>query len=604
MRSHIRFVSAAGLLSILSIIILSPGESFSQAVGPEFLVNTYTTDSQGHPIVSYDQSGNFIVVWESRDQDGSGWGVYAQRFSGSGSKIGPEFLVNTNTLGDQLSPYVSHDGSGNYVVVWQSQLQDGDGYGIYGQRFDNSDSMLGSEFLVNTYTTGDQIEPRVSCASSGSFAVVWESKDQDGSGGGIYCQMFAGNGTTYGSELLVNTYTTGDQSYPCISHDQSDGFVVAWQSMDQDGDDWGVFGQRFDTYGAKAGPEFQANTFTTEIQLHPRICHQSGGGFVIVWWNNRQEGIKGGDGVYGQRFDPSGVKLGQEIHINTYIANDQNLPSVASDQTGNFTVVWQSEYQDGSWEGVFGQRFDSAGNMDGIEFQVNTTTYDNQWRPDVAYDPSGNFVVVWKSMGTGENVDDIFGQRFEVTAVATLFSGISAAAGGEGIEIFWDLSTHENVSGFDIYRRIAGEPAGNAAINDDLLPPLTCRYVDRDVKAGRKYIYEVCAVGGDGFRSRSQPVTVSMPAPPTSLRQNYPNPFNPSTNIAFGLSGDADITLRIYDASGRLVRVLAEGRREAGAHIEVWDGMDESGRPASSGVYFYRLRVGRFGETKKMILLQ
>jgi hypothetical protein len=92
--------------------------------------------------------------------------------------------------------------------------------------------------------------------------------------------------------------------------------------------------------------------------------------------------------------------------------------------------------------------------------------------------------------------------------------------------------------------------------------------------------------------------------PPVFLGQCYPNPFNPSTTIRFGLGERAHVRLRIYDVSGRLVRMLVDGARSEGEHFERWNGMDSAGRTVASGVYFYRLEAGSFTETKKMVLMR
>jgi hypothetical protein len=88
------------------------------------------------------------------------------------------------------------------------------------------------------------------------------------------------------------------------------------------------------------------------------------------------------------------------------------------------------------------------------------------------------------------------------------------------------------------------------------------------------------------------------------LGSNYPNPFNPSTTIAFGLVKASPVNLGIYDASGRLVRILADRSFPAGQHALTWNGVDGRGHAVASGVYFYRLVAGDFRETKKMILLR
>ncbi len=88
------------------------------------------------------------------------------------------------------------------------------------------------------------------------------------------------------------------------------------------------------------------------------------------------------------------------------------------------------------------------------------------------------------------------------------------------------------------------------------------------------------------------------------LAQNYPNPFNPSTTIEYVLPKSALVRLAIYNQLGQKVRTLVNARQSIGLHRAVWDGCDESGRPVSSGAYYYQLRVGTKTQTKKMMLLR
>ena len=101
-------------------------------MGPEFRVNTYTTGSQSVSAAASDSSGDFVIVWASDSQDGLGYGIFGQRFAGSGAPLGPEFRVNTFTTGNQFYPSVGATSSGSFVDSWSSIGQDGAGYGIYG----------------------------------------------------------------------------------------------------------------------------------------------------------------------------------------------------------------------------------------------------------------------------------------------------------------------------------------------------------------------------------------------------------------------------------------------------------------------------------------
>jgi hypothetical protein len=90
-----------------------------------------------------------------------------------------------------------------------------------------------------------------------------------------------------------------------------------------------------------------------------------------------------------------------------------------------------------------------------------------------------------------------------------------------------------------------------------------------------------------------------------SLQQNVPNPFNPVTKISFVVpDGGANVSLRIFDLSGRLVRTLVDGHEPAGTRTVTWQGQDDQGQPAASGTYFYQLTGPSFSEMKKMVLLK
>jgi hypothetical protein len=90
----------------------------------------------------------------------------------------------------------------------------------------------------------------------------------------------------------------------------------------------------------------------------------------------------------------------------------------------------------------------------------------------------------------------------------------------------------------------------------------------------------------------------------TALCQNFPNPFNPSTRIEYSIHKDTYVKLSVYDVLGREVRVLVDAREKAGYKSVSWNGKDNAGGEAASGVYFYRLVAGEFVETRKMILLR
>ncbi len=372
--------------------------------GDEFQANTYAPGNQDTSAVASDADGNFVVVWASELEDGSGRGVFGQRFAYDGSVLGDEFQVNTHTTLDQLNPSVAMDTDGDFAVVWESVGQDGDSSGIFSQRYSNDGTLVGLEFQVNTFTTSYQSWPLVAMDAGGDFVVVWNGYT-DGSYQGVFAQVFSSDGTPSGSELVVNTYTTGIQTSHSVAMDAGGDFVVVWQSYDGNYD---VFGQRFANDGSLVGGEFQVNTETEGAS--PTVAMNEEGAFVVVW--DRWQALGDGLSVFGQRFANDGSAVGGEFQVNTYVEGDQWAPFVAMDGDGDFVVSWNSEGEDGSADGAFAQRFSKDGSPVGDAFQVNVFTTDAQTFPSVAMDAGGDFVVVWDSLDQDGSGYGVFGRQF------------------------------------------------------------------------------------------------------------------------------------------------------------------------------------------------
>jgi len=257
------------------------------------------------PAVGIDTAGNFIVGWETYDTASNNEDVYARRFNFSGAALGTEFLVNSSTANDQTLPAVAMNANGNLVIAWQSAAQDSDGsIGIYAQRYDANGAALGGEFRVNPTVANDQTSPAAAMDTAGNFIVAWESAGQDGDGKGIYAQRYDVSATALGGEFRVNTATASDQTIPAIAMNANGEFVVAWESLGQDGDDKGIYAQRYDAAGAALGGEFKANTTTANIQMLPSVALNSNLDSVVVWQSAGQDDPQFPHqfGIYAQRY--------------------------------------------------------------------------------------------------------------------------------------------------------------------------------------------------------------------------------------------------------------------------------------------------------------
>ena len=356
--------------------------------------------------------GGYVIAWSGFGV-GAGFGdTFLQRYSAAGERVGPEVKVNaTNSLYEWI-PTIAALGDGGYVVAWMTESGDGSGRGITAQRFGADGSRVGAEFRVNTTTAGAQQYPVVTELPDGGFLAIWSSDGQDGSGDGIYSQRFALDGGRVGSEVRINTTTVGGQFTPAVATLPDGGFVVSWVSDGQDGSGFGIFGQRFAANGVATGPEFAVNSSVTGDQQYPDVAALSDGGYVITWSSlGGQDGSSWG--VFGQRYSASGSAVGSEFLVNTYTASEQRLQSVIGLPDGGFLITWASRGQDGSGFGMFGQRYDSSGVRVGSELQLNANSAGNQFNDQ----SGGTYAVALTTDGTlvqlFTNDQSVFMRRFD-----------------------------------------------------------------------------------------------------------------------------------------------------------------------------------------------
>jgi hypothetical protein len=391
-------------LIVLPVLIGSPPADAGK-VGREFRVNTYTTKSQDSPRIAPLGDGGFIVVWNSFGQDGSEYGVYGQRYDATGARDGAEFRVNRTTTGNQHSPAVTALVGGGFVVVWTAPGPRGPN--VYGQSYDATGALSSPEFHIRDYNDIKREDPSVVTYGDRWMTIIWRGSSQDDSVQNVYGQNFNRTGRPIGAGYIVNEDTPANQHEPSPGRVGSNSYVLTWSSTGQDGSKRAVYGRRI-TGGGRDGHEFQINTYTANSQAHPSVAGISDGGFVVAWSSYGQDGS--GSGIYAQRHDQAGNRVGGEFRVNVPTTDAQSWPSVTGLADGGYVIAWQSQGQDGSGFGIYAQRYSAAGARVGGNFRVNTMTAGHQAAPSVVGLTGGGFVVVWEGAdGSGKG---IHGQLF------------------------------------------------------------------------------------------------------------------------------------------------------------------------------------------------
>ena len=283
-------------------------------------VNTFTTGFQiAGPVVFVEGSAgaasnlgagallsgelDTVLVYEGLLADDADGGIGARREAGQGAS-GPnqaEFAVNSYTTGSQSDPDACADAQGNLVVVWGSEVTDGDSQdgserGMFARRFDANADPIGPEFQVNSYTTGSQAFGEVCCAADGSFLVAWADLDgRDGNFQGVFARRFDSNGSALGDDFQVNVTTQGSQGVPSLACAQDGSAFVVWQGLGQP-----LRGRAYDSTGVAITDEVEVADASDGIPQQPTVA-MTGDGRMVVAWHKR--GVDGDDsGVRARRY--------------------------------------------------------------------------------------------------------------------------------------------------------------------------------------------------------------------------------------------------------------------------------------------------------------
>ncbi len=210
-------------------------------VKDEFRVNTVAAEDQTRSEVAAMKDGGFVVTWTSGLNDADHHGIAVQRYDKDGNAVGTERVVNTVATGEQGYSSVVGLDDGSYAVSWWSE-HEGVGRDTYVKIYDANDNVIQDEFRINDTLDGNQ-HVQVMTALDGGFAITYASQDVDG--GNILTKLYSNDGTELSTEVMANDYTTGRQFWP-ESTTLSDGsFVVVWESENVDGSGYGISSKKY-----------------------------------------------------------------------------------------------------------------------------------------------------------------------------------------------------------------------------------------------------------------------------------------------------------------------------------------------------------------------
>ncbi|CAM5301030.1 Calx-beta domain-containing protein [Thauera mechernichensis] len=381
----------------------------------EFQIDAWSQGYQINPAGASSVNGASLVVWQSRGQDGDGWGVYGRVLHG-GVPFGPEIRISQTSSGDQLAPSVTALKDGSFLVVWLDRVE------VRGV-FVSSDGVLtGDQFIVPGSSTlrpneNDSLglaHPVAHELASGEIVISWHTSPFTATHSDVVFSIIDRDLSVVAESIVANVTLSNYQNYPHIFSSSEGGFGLIWQSVNQDGPGLDIFLRLYNAQGVPIGSETRVNQSVYGNQTIGGIAQAIDGAVLVVWFS---EGV----GVFGRFLDINGQANGDEFLIAqdkwpiTAAISVSNI-SVLSVSSDLYVVALTYHGIDGSYQGLQGLVVSSAGQLIGESFPINLYSDLNQARPVLISSSSeGNkgFLAVWQSEGQFDDSFDIVGRFFE-----------------------------------------------------------------------------------------------------------------------------------------------------------------------------------------------
>ncbi len=383
---------------LLFVFAGSPPAATQLAITPEIRLHPPSDLFELGPTVAIDQRGEAVVAW-----DASGSRILSRSFSSTGVPTSEAIVVSSEAYGARYNASISMNRKGEGLLAWNSSAESGlSAAGPFAVCIRSSSEPTCPIFQL---ATGDRLlngnGPRMTTSLAGESAIMWFSPGQNFENNRLIGTRFDTNGAVItpnfilDSPYVFNSPTAGHWRLASLPDER---FVAVWSEDAASGVGYELVARIFSRTGAPVSELIQVPTAAAGYHVDPDVASDANGNFVVVWesWGREPDG----SGIYGQKFNASGAKLGAEFQISSDADSAQFLPAIAMDSSGNFVVTFTSFNENTiSYLDIFARAYRGDGSAIGPQVWVTegTPITEEQDMSAVALSDSGVFVVAYES---------------------------------------------------------------------------------------------------------------------------------------------------------------------------------------------------------------
>jgi len=318
------------------------GRSYSASGAPRSDAELLTVpfgESGDEPRCTSDPEGNGAAIWGAPN-------LAANSVSGvQVHDLRPDFdqLLEPEPGSGSSIASIIRLSDGSFLASWTNSSESP--VRLVSRKLSNAGEILGSiDPVADGYVLGVRYgRPYVRAAPlrDGTFVLVWTGVTSREDDYDVWARIWSAELEPLTDPFIVTVETDNDQFDPDVSSNGDDLFVVAWDSLEQDGSGEGVYGRRFNADGVALGSEFHISSEAFSSQWGPSVSMDRTGGFAVSF-NSVQESIDLREDVFLRQYDDQGGPVGPQKLVNELILGEQQYISAALSDSGLLAVVWQS----------------------------------------------------------------------------------------------------------------------------------------------------------------------------------------------------------------------------------------------------------------------
>lgn len=408
-----------------------------------------STTGQEMPLeVSAGLNGDQILLYRKNDNDAR----FKHRYGSNGSALAAQEEALATGFGDS----VAGDRAGNHVVVGTIPGLSG----IHARVYDRAGNIITPQFRVDQNTAGSQVSPVVAMSTNGVIAVAWASYQPSLSTQYIQIRLFNRDGTPRSG--THNVASAGDQfiSPTSITLDGGDNASLVWQQRNYaTPTGLNVWLRRYGSTGSALTNAMKMND-SSEQALFPHVASNTAGALIATW--STYAPATNSRVIMGQRYDASGTRIGNNFVISSRQGNGQSQ-DVGMMDDGSFAVTWANDNRynvPAAVPAIYARQFNNAGAAVGSEFKVNTSGTAADF-PFIGMDLAGNFTIAWRQYSGGAG-GGLYARRYVMDTrpvVTTLTNNVAAQglSGAAGSFRYFKINVPTGVSQFTVTMTGSGD---------------------------------------------------------------------------------------------------------------------------------------------------